>query len=145
MLYYLLRNPEWISALTKDIRAQYQDIESVTMASLQANKLLDAVLKEGLRMYPPVPVGFPRFVPQGGVELKGYYIPEGARVAGYQLATYRDERLWREPESFRPERWLGDEKFKDDHLEALEPFSLGIRACPGKVSPQRSSAGLYID
>lgn len=86
-----------------------------------------------IRMYPPVPIGFARFVPPGGTELNGYYIPEGNRVVVYQLATYRDPGLWRNPEDFCPERWLGDEKFKNDHLASLEPFSTGPRACPGKV------------
>lgn len=81
-----------------------------------------------------MPIGFPRFVPPGGAELNGYYIPEGTRVAIYHLATYRDSNLWFEPEKFHPERWLGDEKFKNDRLDAFEPFSVGQRGCSGKVS-----------
>lgn len=50
----------------------------------------------------------------------------------YHLATYRDPTLWHEPATFHPERWLGDEKFKNDHLEAFEPFSTGPRGCSGK-------------
>jgi cytochrome P450 len=65
--------------------------------------------------------------------LKGYYIPEGNRVVIYHLATYRDPDLWHEPDQFRPERWLGDEQFKNDHFDAFEPFSTGPRGCSGKV------------
>lgn len=53
----------------------------------------------------------------------------------YHLATYRDPTLWHEPATFHPERWLngGDENpFKNDHLEAFEPFSTGPRGCSGK-------------
>lgn len=53
-LYHLLRNPVWLAALTQDIRAKYSpDTEAgpdkITMASLQANKLLEAILKESMR------------------------------------------------------------------------------------------------
>ncbi|KAK3056238.1 hypothetical protein LTR09_002745 [Extremus antarcticus] len=33
---------------------------------------------------------------------------------------------------FHPERWLGDPEYKDDNLDALEPFSVGPRNCLGK-------------
>lgn len=52
-LYYLLRNPKWLSALTQDIRSTFtlnaDGSSNITMASLQANKLLEAVLKESMR------------------------------------------------------------------------------------------------
>ena len=41
---------------------------------------------------------------------------------------------WKNPYEFHPERWLGDPEYKDDHLDALEPFSVGPRNCLGKVS-----------
>ncbi|KAF2769006.1 putative P450 monooxygenase [Teratosphaeria nubilosa] len=132
LLYHLLCNPEWLQRLTQDLRAHFSSVEQISMAELQNNKVLDAVLKEGMRVYPPVPVGFPRFVPQGGIEIEGYYMPEGTRVAIYYLATSMDKRLWKDPKSFRPERWLGDERYKDDHLDASVPFSTGPRACIGQ-------------
>ena len=52
-LYTLLQNPAWLSALTEDLRSKYtsdEDFSSdITMASLQANKLLEAILKESMR------------------------------------------------------------------------------------------------
>lgn len=84
-----------------------------------------------------MPIGFPRWVPPGGTELSGYYIPEGNRVVIYHLATYRDPNLWTQPDKFHPERWLGDERFKNDHFDSFEPFSLGPRGCSGKVCVTR--------
>lgn len=103
------------------------------MAALQADRLLNAIIKEGMRMYPPVPVGFPRTVPAQGVHVRGYKFPGKTRLAIYQFATYRSEELWREPDSFRPERWMGDEKYKNDRFDAYEPFSVGLRACSAQV------------
>jgi cytochrome P450 len=58
-----------------------------------------------------------------------------------QLSTFaaaRNARYFRDPEDFRPERWLPqdhplyDPKFRDDNLKAFFPFSLGTRQCTGK-------------
>lgn len=35
-------------------------------------------------------------------------------------------------DAFIPERWLGDSRFKDDRVEAFQPFSVGPRNCIGK-------------
>jgi len=136
-LYLLLANPVWLEALTEDLRTRYSwdqggGTSDMTMSSLQANRLLEAILKESMRIYPPVPVGFARYVPPGGTQLNGYYLPEGTRAVIYQLATYRDTNLWHDAKDFHPERWLGGEKFKGDQLDALKPFSTGPRGCSGE-------------
>ncbi|KJX96257.1 cytochrome P450 like protein [Zymoseptoria brevis] len=129
IMYNLLQNPQWMSTLSEHIRSQFTDIESLNMAALQGDKLLNAVIKEGLRMYPPIPVGFPREVPDEGCTIKGHFFPPGNRLAIYNYATYSSEKRFREPRVFHPERWMGDEKFKDDRVDSFEPFSVGLRAC----------------
>ncbi|SMR59365.1 unnamed protein product [Zymoseptoria tritici ST99CH_1E4] len=129
IMYNLLQNPQWMSTLCEHLRSQFADIESLNMAALQGDKLLNAVIKEGLRMYPPIPVGFPREVPDEGCTIKGHFFPPGNRLAIYNYATYSSEKRFREPRVFHPERWMGDEKFKDDRVDSFEPFSVGLRAC----------------
>ena len=36
------------------------------------------------------------------------------------------------PDEYHPERWLGDEEFKNDALSGVTPFSVGPRNCIGK-------------
>lgn len=53
-LYHLLKNPAWMATLTRDIRDKYSPEtpggpDRISMAGLQANKLLDAVIKEAMR------------------------------------------------------------------------------------------------
>lgn len=55
-LYHLLKNPAWMATLTKDIRDKYSPEtpggpDKISMAGLQANKLLDAVIKEAMRYF----------------------------------------------------------------------------------------------
>lgn len=85
-------------------------------------------------MYPPVPTGLPCVVPTGGATICGEYLPEDTTLGVHHLATYRNEALFRKAHEFHPERWLGDPDFRDDQLDALEPFSFGPRNCLGKVS-----------
>ena len=49
-----------------------------------------------------------------------------------QHATYHSERNFKDADSFVPERWLGDERYKDDNRIAVNPFSFGPRNCLGK-------------
>lgn len=50
----------------------------------------------------------------------------------WQWAVYHNPKYISEPESFVPERWLGDPKYKSDRLDSIQPFSLGPRNCIGK-------------
>lgn len=131
--YHLLCNPAKLSRLQEEIRSAFTSIEDMSLESLQKQKYLMAVLQEGLRIYPPVPIGLPRVVPPGGATVCGHDLPEGTTLSVHHLATYRNEELFRRSHEFLPERWLGDSEFKDDKLDALEPFSFGPRNCLGKV------------
>ncbi|KAI4665836.1 uncharacterized protein J4E78_003301 [Alternaria triticimaculans] len=48
------------------------------------------------------------------------------------LAMYSSPNNFRLPESFIPERWLGDPRFTSDERSALQPFHVGPRDCLGK-------------
>lgn len=77
LTYHLLRNPDKMSKLVAEIRQTFATDEDITIERLQALKYLNACVEEGLRMYPPVPAGLPRVVPQGGLSLDGRFVPEG--------------------------------------------------------------------
>lgn len=131
--YHLLRNPKTMKKLTDEIRSAFPDFDDITLEGLARQKYLGAVLQEGLRMYPPVPIGLPRLTPAEGSTICDDHLPADTRVSVNHLATYRMEDNFKHADEFHPERWLGDEEFKDDHLDALEPFSVGPRNCLGKV------------
>ncbi|KAI6892544.1 cytochrome P450 [Hortaea werneckii] len=130
--FYLLRNPESLGALTKEIRSAFQSFDDLDLEVLARQKYLMAVLQEGLRMYPPVPTNLPRVVPEGGMIIDGKFVPEGTTIGVHHLSTYRMESHFKNASEWHPERWLGDPEYKDDHLDALEPFSVGPRNCLGK-------------
>ncbi|GIZ44446.1 hypothetical protein CKM354_000764300 [Cercospora kikuchii] len=132
-IYYLLRNPAYMDRLVQEIRTSHKRPDDITMENTQQLKYLQAVLKEGLRMYPPVPTALPRIIPKSGVTIDGEFVPEGTVVGVHQMALHRSEALFYKANEFRPERWLGeDPAYQNDCLTSIEPFSTGPRNCIGK-------------
>jgi cytochrome P450 len=75
-VYLLLQNLQKLKKLVKEIRNAFKTANDVTMEEASKLPYLLAVLQEGLRMFPPVPTGFPRKVPTGGDTIGGHWIPE---------------------------------------------------------------------
>ena len=87
--------------------------------------LLDAVVKEGMRILPPAPQQFR--VAQHDTTLAGCAMPQGTRVLLSALLTNRNPELYPEPARFKPERWA---RISPSPYEYLV-FSAGPRGCPG--------------
>jgi cytochrome P450 len=100
---------------------------------------LDAVVMEGLRCFPPIPMSLPRYVPSGGRTIEGYYLPAGTIVSSQAWSVHRiDETVFPEPEKFQPERWLqvGGEA---ERKRLFFAFSSGGRGCIGKQYVSKAS------
>ncbi|KAI2622397.1 cytochrome P450 [Hypoxylon sp. NC1633] len=136
VLYNLLKNPSTLATLRKEIdeAAQAGRISNlVTWKEAQTLPYLGACVNEASRLHPPI--GFPleRIVPESGLEVDGYAIPAGTRVAMSPYALHRDARLYGDdPELWRPERWMCDEDQKRVMYNSLLTFGAGHRTCLGK-------------
>ncbi|KAF3769923.1 cytochrome P450 [Cryphonectria parasitica EP155] len=94
---------------------------------------LDAVVMEGLRCYPAIPMSLPRYVPAGGRTIDGYFIPEHTIVSSQAYSVHRiDETVFPEPDKFNPERWLADDGKDAVRKRAFFAFANGGRGCVGK-------------
>ncbi|EON61526.1 hypothetical protein W97_00741 [Coniosporium apollinis CBS 100218] len=133
LTFYLLKTPATMDRLVNEIRSAFADTKEITMERLAQLKYLNACVEEGLRMYPPVPIGLPRVTPPEGTEICGRFVAGGTSVYVSQFAAYRNPKNFHSPDSFIPERWLGeDEESSEDNKQVLQPFSLGPRGCLGK-------------
>lgn len=93
---------------------------------------LNAVVMEGLRCFPAIPMSLPRYAPEGGRTIDGYYIPGGTIVSAQAYSTHRiDQRVFPEPERFNPGRWL-DGAGDMDRKRLFFAFASGGRGCIGK-------------
>lgn len=78
--YQLLRNPVALGKLTEEIRTSFVTEGDIDFHRVSELDYLNACLEEGLRCYPPVPVGLPRIVPEGGDVIAGEYIPGNVSI-----------------------------------------------------------------
>ncbi|XP_046362369.2 cytochrome P450 26B1-like isoform X1 [Haliotis rufescens] len=106
--------------------------DELTFDSLKKLTYVDHVVKEVLRVYPPVGGGFRRV--KKTMEIEGFQIPEGWSVIYSIRDTHQTSKLFEDREEFQPERW--DEMDKKTRLSGKRfhyiPFGAGARACPGE-------------
>ena len=88
--------------------------------------LLDAVVKESMRLFPPVPLQVRRAMRD--TEIGGYPVPEKTRVVLSAFVTNRMPDIYPEPDRFIPGRW---DTIKPTGYE-YAVFSGGPRICPGQ-------------
>ncbi|KAI3819967.1 hypothetical protein L1987_13821 [Smallanthus sonchifolius] len=132
--------PEWaLSELINNpniMRKAIEEIDNVVgknrllqESDIQNLPYLHAIIKETLRLHPPVPM-----IPRKATEdrtVAGYHIQANTDIFINVWALGRDPDYWENPLEFRPERFL--EKHMDvrgQHYELL-PFGSGRRMCPG--------------
>jgi cytochrome P450 len=96
-----------------------------TVEDLARLPLLDAVVKESMRVLPPVPM-HPRIVAQDS-ELGGYRLPAGSELFLSIFHMHHDPDVFPNPDAFRPRRW---ETARPSVYE-YNPFSAGPRMCIG--------------
>ncbi|KAI2635971.1 cytochrome P450 [Xylaria nigripes] len=114
LTYHLFSNSDKLQALTDEVRGRFK-----------------SSLREGSRVYLPIPSRIPRVNPEGGNVVLGKWLPAGTYVSVHQYSTYRSPENFRHPNNFAPERWLGGPTYKDDNRDAHQPFSVGPRICLG--------------
>jgi cytochrome P450 len=133
-LFLLGSHPQWMVQVKQEIDAVLTTTsQPPTAEQLSQLHITDQVIKETLRIYPPIHVGN-RFALED-VNLQGYQVPAGARLMASIYLTHRDENHWPEAEQFRPERFERAQEQKRPAL-AYVPFGGGPRNCIGAVFAQ---------
>ena len=110
---------------SKDLRNEARSISCTNITELKNGHLGEALFKEAIRKYPPVPFS-PRYVVRD-TEVEGYELEAGTYVAVGPLVLHNDARYWDDPEAFSPRRFE-DPAYQN---EAYFPFSGGAHTCLG--------------
>ncbi|KAI0753307.1 CyP450 monooxygenase [Daedaleopsis nitida] len=102
---------------------------------------ITAIAKECMRWQSVTPLGVPHLTLEDD-EYNGYFIPAGSSILPNQWAMSRDERVYPDPETFNPDRFMKNGKL---NTEVQDPetffFGFGRRICAGRHFAQTS---MYI-
>ncbi|CAA0385015.1 unnamed protein product [Arabidopsis thaliana] len=126
----LLCHHECLDRLQEEVRMVCKDKSGVSEDDLQDMKYLKAVIKETLRLHPPLPLMVPHESTHD-VKLRDYHIPAGTHVMINAWAIGREAATWGpDAEEFRPERHLNSYVDYRGQDTELVPFGAGRRICP---------------
>jgi cytochrome P450 len=122
----------FLLAQSPAVAAQLRDeMDGASSTELDNLPLLDAVIKESMRVLPPVALTL-RAVTTA-TDLAGVALQKGDRVICSHYLTHRIPDLYPDPNRFEPQRWFS---IKPGHYEYI-PFSAGPRQCIGPVFATR--------
>ncbi|KAK4264416.1 hypothetical protein QN277_025595 [Acacia crassicarpa] len=126
----LMKNPRVMKKAQEEVRRVMGNKSKVEEDDVRKMKYLECVVKETLRLHPPLALLVPRET-RSSVTLGGYYIPPKTTVFMNAWGIQRDPEFWERPEEFEPERFEGSQiDFKGQDFEFV-PFGIGRRGCPG--------------
>ena len=130
--FYLLgQNPDVMHRLVAELDKSLGNQLPSAPAGWQPH-LLDEIIKEALRLYPPIHIGN-RILAEGMDFGDGHHIPAGERLFYSIYLSHRDKAIWDKADEFHPER------FEHGHKTppfAYVPFGGGPRACIGAAFGQ---------
>jgi ferulate-5-hydroxylase len=126
----LMRSPNDLKRVQQELTDIVGLDRHVEESDLEKLPYLKCIIKETLRLHPPIPLLLHETAE--ATEVGGYHIPVKSRVMINAWAIGRNPDSWEDPNSFKPSRFLkeGVPDFKGNNFEFI-PFGAGRRSCPG--------------
>jgi cytochrome P450 len=126
----LVKNPSIMKRAQEEVRKVVNKKSKIDVNDIKKMDYLKCILKETLRLHPPLPLSVPRETITS-VKIGGYDIPAKTKVFVNTWAIQRDPKVWERPEEFIPERFEDSPMdYKGQDFEFI-PFGGGRRGCPG--------------
>lgn len=134
-MLFIMTNHHVVNRLRSEITAHaIPSTRVVTDAEARAMPYLQAVVKEGLRIFPPIAGLMSKEVPPQGDTFKGIWLPGGTKIGNCTWGMLRRKDVWGEDsDTFRPERWLEADEDKLREMESVGDllFGFGKYRCLG--------------
>ncbi|XP_075226509.1 cytochrome P450 4C1-like isoform X1 [Lycorma delicatula] len=130
-IYCLMKYPETQDKVIEELNEIFGDSDRpATNDDLKNMKYLECVIKESMRLYPPVTV-IGRKMTDDFQLSSDYVLPKGSTALLFIYKLHRDPKVYPDPEIFNPDRFL-PEVAKLRNPYAFCPFSAGPRDCIGQ-------------
>ena len=126
-LYLLARSAEWTEKLVREIR----DVTGgapLEAPHVERLALVQQVLKESMRLYPPVPIMSRQAV--APTTLEKLEVEAGMSILMPIYAIHRHARRWTQPDAFDPTRFAPENEPRIARYQYM-PFGAGPRVCIG--------------
>ncbi len=125
----IAQHPQVFTRLCAE-QEQFDHSQPLSIEELKQMVYLEQVLKEVLRLIPPVGGGFRKVIQD--CEFKGYLIPKGWTLQ-YQInETHKDTSIYNQQEVFDPERFAPERTEDKQKNFGYIPFGGGLRECLGR-------------
>ncbi|KAK9070137.1 hypothetical protein SSX86_010537 [Deinandra increscens subsp. villosa] len=132
----LIKNKEIMHKVQEELKKEVNP-DNIIQSDLSKLTYFNACIKETLRLHPVVPVLIPRRAIEA-CEVMNYTIPQNAQVWVNVWAISHDPKVWEDPNTFKPERFIGSNIDFTGHDYEFIPFGGGRRMCPGLPSGVKS-------
>ena len=126
-LYLLSESEDWAEKLREEIETVAGN-EPIGAEHIDRLQLTQQVVKEALRLYPPVP-SITRHAATD-LELGGQHIVAGTLINIPIFVLHRHRSIWRDPDRFDPNRFAPEAEAKIGRTQFM-PFGAGPRTCIG--------------
>ncbi|KAI7227517.1 cytochrome protein [Hortaea werneckii] len=131
VMHKLALNPSCFEKLREEVDSVLDEDDNIApYDKVKYLPYLRACLDESMRLNPPVSHNLPRATPEEGAMILGEWIPGNTTVSMSAYVAHRDPSIFPEPESFVPDRWLGEQG------KELGPYNItftaGARRCIGR-------------
>ena len=140
-LIELLRHPELYAEVQQELDDLYADGQDVSFHALRQIPKLENVLKETLRLHPPLIILMR--VAQGELEVEGYQIHKGDFVAASTAISNRIAEDFPDPDSFDPTRYDKPQEADVVHRWTWIPFGAGRHRCVGAAFAQMQIKAIF--
>ncbi|KAJ0735653.1 putative oxidoreductase [Helianthus annuus] len=128
----LIKNPRVMKKAQDELRHVLKGKTKIHESDIEELDYLKLVIKETLRLHPPLPFLLPRECRES-CEIGGFHIPVKTKVLINTWMIGRDPDYWIEPQSFIPERFSESSvNMMGTNFEYL-PFGAGRRMCPAML------------
>lgn len=128
-LYYLATHPELQEQLREEINATIGDAQDITYEHYQNMPLMDKVLKESLRLRPPIPIMLRSAAKD--LTLGGYSIKKNSPILIMLGAMQKDKQYWGDNANFFDPEHFSEQAVSKRQKFVFAPFGLGPRICVG--------------